>query len=172
MGDLGFFKNRRVQLVDGEIVEMSPAKPPHATSVELLEIELHSAFGRRFRIRIQLPIDLGEPSQPEPDACVLRGSPRDSAQHPATAELVVEVSDATLQYDRNTKARVYARAGIPEYWIVNLVDRQLEVHRNPIVNPSQPRKSRYADVTVVPADGQISPLVAPDVAFAVADFLP
>ncbi len=124
--------DERVELIEGEIVEMPPQLSPHATGVCLAEDALRAAFGPGFVVRAQLPLALGEYSEPEPDVAVVVGGPRDYAKaHPTTAVLVVEVSDATLAFDRNVKASLYAAAGIPEYWIVNLVHRQLEVHCDP-----------------------------------------
>ncbi len=94
-------------------------------------------------------------------------------QHPTkAAALVVEISEATLRKDRTIKAHLYAQAGFPDYWIVNLVDRQLEVHRNPGPDPSRRGRFRYADVTIVPESGRMSPLAAPQSEIAVADLLP
>lgn len=87
---------------------------------------------RTYFLRIQLLLALDDFSEPGPGIAVVAGSARDYRDaHPATAALVIEVTDATLDYDRYTKAPLYARAGIPEYWIINLADRQLEVYRNP-----------------------------------------
>ncbi len=120
------------------------------------------------------PIDLGRRTQPEPDAAVVAGQPRDFANHPRNALLIVEVSDTSLNYDRRVKAHLYAQAGFLDYWIVNLVHRQLEVHRNPQPDPDPIHKGRfhYADVTIVPADGFATPLAAPGARVAVADLLP
>jgi Uma2 family endonuclease len=101
----------------------------------------------------------------------VRGAARDFlADHPSTAALVVEVADDSLRLDRRVKARIYARASITDYWIVNLVGRVLEVHRDP-VNAGR-RGSRYRDVSVVAADERIVPLAAPFSSIAIADLLP
>ena len=91
---------------------------------------------------------------------------------PTTAALVVEISETSLRKDRKLKAHIYAQAGLPDYWIVNLVDRQLEVHRLPGPDPSRRGRFRYADVTIVPESGSIAPLAAPQSMIAVADVLP
>jgi len=173
LAELGFFRDRRVELIEGEIVEMAPFNPPHAIAIELGTQVLPAVFGAGFRVRIQLPIDLGRRSQPEPDFLVLPGSPRDDRDHhPTTASLVIEVSDATLSFDRVKKAHLYAKAGIPEYWILNLIDRQLEVRRRPGRDPNRKHCWTYHELTVVPADGSIAPLAKPEAEIAVADLLP
>jgi Uma2 family endonuclease len=124
-------------------------------------------------VRSQGGLDLGNRQQPIPDVAVVPGSPRDHARdHPTSALLVVEVSDTTIRYDRGFKAHLYARAGISDYWIVNLGDRQLEIHRNPGPDPDRASRFCYAEVTVIPADGQASPLARPEALIAVADLLP
>jgi Uma2 family endonuclease len=126
----------RVELIEGEIVEVPPQLGPHATGVYLAQEVLHTTYGDGFLVRVQLPLALGQYSEPEPDVAVVAGSPRDFvAAHPTMAVLVIEVSDTTLSYDRETKGSLYAAAGIPEYWILNLVDRQLEMHRAPSALP-------------------------------------
>ena len=168
----GFLEGRRVQLIEGEIIEMSPQKPPHANSVEKLDDALRVVFGReRDRVRIQLPLDLGRRSQPEPDAAVLLRAALDPDRHPVGAILVVEVADSSLTFERRRKSHVDARAAVPEYWIVNLIDRRLEVYRTPGPDPDRKGRSRYRDLTVIEADGQATPLVDPGAPIVVADLL-
>lgn len=123
-----------IELIDGEIItHLSPQKSPHATANSLVDGALRIAFGPGFVFRTQLPLRLGLQSLPEPDVAVVRGSPRDYLEgHPRTAELVVEVSDSSLVIDRGRKLRLYAREGIPEYWIVNLAEDCVEVHRRAV----------------------------------------
>lgn len=172
LGNLGFFRDRRVELIEGMIVEMAARNPPHCIALGLTDNALRASFGAGFYIRNQGSFDLGKWSQPEPDLMVLRGSPRDYAAHPTTALMVVEISDTTLRYDRGRKARLYAFAGVPDYWIVNVQDRQLEVHRDPRPDATNPHRSSYATVTIIPATGHASPLAAPGAVIAVADLLP
>jgi hypothetical protein len=104
---------------------------------------------------------------------VVQGSPRSaSPDNPTTALLVAEVSDTTLAYDRHTKGSLYAAAAIADYWIINLVDRQLEVYRNPVSDSSQRYGCRYDNVTILLATDHISPLAAPHARILVADLLP
>lgn len=170
--NLGFFGSRRVELLDGEIWEKMTTDPPHAICVELLTGLLPAVFGEGFRLRICLPLDLGRRSQPEPDFAILPGHARDAMAHPKIASLVIEISDATLRKDRTLKAHLYARAGIADYWIVNLPDRRLEVHRHPAPNPERKGRFLYREITLVPADGHASPLARPESRIGVADLLP
>jgi Putative restriction endonuclease len=86
--------------------------------------------------------------------------------------MLVEMADSSLRHDRVVKQHRYARAGIGDYWILNVVDRQLEVYRNPGPDPGRPARFRYADVTIVPADGQITPLAKSEQQISVADLQP
>jgi Uma2 family endonuclease len=172
MADMGLFEGQRVELIDGEIIEMSPQKGPHAQSIGLTSDELRAAFGRGHWVREQLPLALGLSSDPEPDVSVVRGTARDYPDHPTSALLVVEVSDSSLGFDRSEKASLYAQAGIAEYWVLNLVDRQLEVRRSPVTDTTQPHGFGYADMRVLKVGESISPLAAPQATIAVRDLLP
>jgi Uma2 family endonuclease len=128
-------ENDRVELIDGWIVEMSPIGPPQATSVSLLAALLQERVLAGWIVRVQSPITITiASSEPKPDIVVARGRIRDYVDHhPSGSEiaLVVEVADATLQFDRQQKRKQYAVAGIPEYWIVNLIDRCVEIYKGP-----------------------------------------
>ena len=170
--DLGFFRDRHVELIGGEIYEMV-TNPPHDTAVNLVNEATRAAFGPGFFVRIQMTLDLGRHNQFVPDIAVVPGTIRDYARvHPKGASLLVEVSDSTLRQDRGVKAHRYAQAGIADYWIVNLVDRQLEIRRNPGPDPSREGRFRYGEVAIVPADGSVAPLAATGRPIAVADLLP
>jgi len=172
LAELGFFGRRRVELLLGEVWETMTTYAPHSRSSELVDMAIRPAFGVGYRFRIQQPLDLGRRSQPEPDFAVLRGSPRDGPGHPTSALLIIEISDSTLRKDRSLKVHVYAQAGLPDYGLLNLVDRQLEIYRNPGPDPARKGRFACADVTIVPADGHASPLAAPGARIAVADLLP
>jgi Uma2 family endonuclease len=173
MAEMGWFNGKHVELMEGEVVEMSPMGTPHATAVTLTGRALQDAFGAGYFMRYQQPFDAGEPSEPEPDVAVIEGEPRDYANaHPTTAPLIVEVAETSLSYDRADKASLYAKAGIEEYWIVNLVDGQLEVHRQPAPQPDQPYGFGYASVVTLQPMDTLSPLAAPQAMIAVADLLP
>ena len=159
-----------IELVHGQLVVREPQSTPHATGIELVSEALRSAFGPGWRVRAQLPMALGLDSEPEPDVIVVRGSARDFLDdHPSTAALIVEVAKRSLAFDRTVKASLYAHHGIAEYWIINLVDRVVEVHREPDVGPR--RRSRYQRITVARPGDAISPLAAPSAQIAVNDLL-
>ncbi|MFA0742079.1 MAG: hypothetical protein DFNUSKGM_002199, partial [Candidatus Fervidibacter sacchari] len=130
MAEMGFFNGQRVELIDGEVILMSPQEASHATAVGLVADTLQSVFSDGFIVRVQQPLDLGEAHEPEPDVAVVPGKRRDYAtSHPKTAVLIVEVALTSVDYDRNVKSSLYAKAGIPEYWLLNLRERRLEVFR-------------------------------------------
>ncbi|HZZ42159.1 MAG TPA: Uma2 family endonuclease [Tepidisphaeraceae bacterium] len=170
MADLGLFNEQRVELIEGEILEKAPQKNPHFLTIALVQDALKTAFPAEFWIRPQGPLHFGDRNEPEPDIAVVRGIPRDFQDHPTTALLIVEVSETTLRYDRGRKARLYARFGIADYWIVNLVDRQLEICRKPIQDAAG--NWSYSEMRTLAADESIAALAAPQVAIAVSDLLP
>jgi Uma2 family endonuclease len=137
MGESGIFDDQRVELIEGEIVEMAPVGYGHATVTDPLGVLLRTAFGSDFTIRTQVPVALAgrRPSEPQPDIAVVIGSWRDYRTRTPSQQdikLVVEVADSSLQGDRTVKAALYAEAKIPDYWIVNLIDTTLEVYRDPV----------------------------------------
>jgi len=170
MGELGFFHGQRVELIEGEIIVLSPQNWPHSSTVDRVGEVLRRILGTGFWVRTQIPLNLGT-SDPELDVSVVLGRREDYSDHPTTAVLIVEVSDSTLAYDRSRKASLYARAGIADYWIVNLVDKQLEVRRDPRPDPSQYYGHGYASVTILVPPAVVNPLAAPQVSLAVADLL-
>jgi Uma2 family endonuclease len=122
----------RVELLDGVIVAEPPMDPPHASGITSLTKALLRVVGDRAVVRMQAPFIANPFSVPEPDAAVVPGAANDYLdRHPSEALLVVEVSDSSLQQDRLSKSRIYAGAGVPEYWIVNLRDGRVEVFREP-----------------------------------------
>ena len=171
---IGFFgPDEHVELIEGEIVEKMTQNSPHATALRLTEKALNRAFGEGFDVRPQMPLALDSKSQPEPDVAVVTGSPYDYQDaHPSRAVLVVEVSDTTLAGDRGVKTGLYARAGIGDYWIVNLPDRVLEVYREPTAMPGQPLDHGYRTLTRLLPGDTVAPLAAPDAPTPVSDLLP
>jgi Uma2 family endonuclease len=156
----------RVELIEGEILVMSPEKSRHAAVVDLVAETLRKVFGAGHTVRVQHPIILGDLSEPGPDVCVVRGGPRDYLDsHPTGAMLVVEVSDSSLAFDRTEKARLYASAGIAEYWIVNLVDGCVEVQRDPM-------NAGYSTVTRHTAGETLAPLAVSAAEISVQELLP
>lgn len=120
-----------VELLEGVIVEMSPQGAAHARIVARLNRFLVLSVGEAFEVRPQLPLTLDEQSEPEPDLAVVPAESGLSNAHPHHALLVVEVASASLTHDRQVKARLYARASIPEYWLVDAERRCIEVYRDP-----------------------------------------
>lgn len=156
----------RQELLDGEIIAMAPQKSRHATAVTLLSEALHSCFGQGHTLRVQLPLALDARSEPEPDTAVVPGSPRDYRDaHPTCAELIVEVADAALVYERGAKLAAYARAGVPEYWILDFEAAALEVCRHPM-------GEAYGERRILAADESAAPLAGNGTAIRVADILP
>ena len=164
----GFFApGERVELVDGEIIEMSPQDPRHATAIVIGQEALQVALGDGYYVRVQLPLALEDDSEPEPDLAVIQGNRRAFAsRHPTHAVLVVEVADSSLPYDRERKGALYARGGVPEYWIVNLVDRLLEVYRDP-----RP-EGGYATRLVLTSSDEVAPASLPSARLAVQELMP
>lgn len=158
----------RVELLEGVIVAMSPQNPPHAATTSQVDRALREAIGRRAAIRVQLPLLVGAYSAPEPDVAVVPGRESDYHDtHPTTALLVVEVADSSLLQDRLTKAAIYAAAGIPEYWLVNLRDECVEVFRAP-----EPAARRYTEKRTAHRGDRLDLVAIADAGIAVADILP
>ena len=160
MTDLGWFKGQRVELIEGEIVVLSPRKFAHGQVADRITELMRTAFGGEFWVRMQLPLDLGESSEPEPDVSVVLGRRESYSEHPHTAELVVEVSDTTLTYDRRDKASLYASAGIADYWIVDLVHRQKSMFfaSRERTCADQPYAFGYQSITTFEIGQQVTPL--------------
>jgi Uma2 family endonuclease len=162
-----------VELLGGELMVAEPQGSRHYTAVGLVEDALRAAFGSGWVIRSQGPVALDDESEPEPDVAVVPGSRRDySGEHPARPVLVIEVSDSSLALDRERKGSLYARAGLEDYWIVNVVERVLEIYREPLADPSAIYGWRYASRTVLGPDASASPLAAPTAAIVVHALLP
>jgi Uma2 family endonuclease len=174
MVEVGVFPpGERVELIDGEVLQETPQGSLHATALLLAEEALRRAFGGSSHVRVQMPLAVDPSSEPEPDVSVVPGSLRDYRDaHPTSALLVVEVADTTLPHDREQKGSLYARAGIAEYWIVNLLDRRVEVYRDPTSMPEARYGWSYRSVRHAAPDDHLSPLAAPLAHVAVADLLP
>ena len=174
LGELGLFNGLRVELIRGQIVEMAPRGPSHSVTTKRVERALERVFPpEQFTVWTQEPLALGKYDEPEPDAAVVAGRPEDYFDaHPTGALLVIEVADTTLAYDRGEKADVYAAAGIDDYWIVNLVERVIEVGRRPAPEPASKTERRYAEWRRVAVGEAITPLAAPDRPIPAADLLP
>jgi len=160
----GAFEDEKVELIRGTILRMSPSGPPHAFAIRRLTRLLIERIGPRAEINPQLPFAATDDSEPEPDIAVVPpGAYLDD--HPARAHLVVEVSDTSLRRDRGVKAGIYAAARVPDYWVVNLEDHQIEVHR-------EPTPLGYRTVTTYRRGERVALLAFADVEIAVDDVLP
>ncbi|MEO2088789.1 MAG: Uma2 family endonuclease [Gemmataceae bacterium] len=172
MGRLGFFRGKRVELIDGEVRPMSPMNDPHGLAVVFTSEALRLLFGEQFTHRVQLPMRLWNGDEPEPDVAVIAGPPRSHTGHPPTAVLVVEIADTSFEFDTHEKAGLYAAAGVPEYWVLDLERRRLLVFRGPKPAASEPFGHRYESLLSLDPDQKLSPLAAPDASVKVADLLP
>lgn len=168
LGEVGILKHDdRVELLEGQLVDMAPIGPRHAIVTEnLTELLVHAVAGRA-KTRCQLPVTLDDGSEPQPDFALVRrpwrGYPR---AHPTPEDvfLLIEVSDSSLEFDRTVKPQLYARAGIREVWIVDLTTDRVLVHRTP-------SGAAYGSVLRVQAPGRLEVEALPGVTIAVADML-
>ena len=172
--DHGFLdEDDPIELLDGLLLLKEPQHSLHRTAVLLVAKATERAFGEGWFVQTQSPIILDDRSEPEPDVCVVRGSPRDYVEsHPTRPALIVEVAQAGLRMARGRKAAAYARARISDYWIVNLIDRVLEVHREPMRPGPARRHWGYAAIETLGPDATITPLAAPSAPIRLADLLP
>jgi hypothetical protein len=174
LAECGFFHpTERLELIDGLMLVREPQGTPHATGVMLALQALQAAFGAGWIVRPQLPIALDDDSEPEPDLVVVPGHARAfSHAHPSSVALIVEVAETSLAFDRGDKAGLYARAGFADYWIVNLIDRVVEVHREPRPAPAAPYGWHYGSVRFARPGETLTPLALTDASLRVVDFLP
>ncbi len=163
MVELGLFVEERIELLDGWLVEMSPSNPPHAQAIRVLSRCLAEAR-QGVDLQVQLPLALSDHSEPEPDLALVPAGDYWGG-HPTAAHLVIEVADASLRKDRGPKALAYALAGVPEYWVVNLVDRVVEVY-------TEPGAEGYGAVQRVAGDAVLSPGEFPEIQVPVARLFP
>lgn len=163
----------KVELLDGLLIAREPQGSRHALAVGLVRAALERACGRRYHLREEKPVALDRLSEPEPDVAVIPGRLRDyAAGHPRRPVLVVEVAESSLARDRVRKGALYARAGLAEYWVVNLTDDMLEVYRDPQRAPSAPGGHKYASVRLLKRIATVAPLVRPRSRIRVASLLP
>ncbi|MGE5187288.1 MAG: Uma2 family endonuclease [Acidobacteriota bacterium] len=161
MVDLGMFEDEHVELLRGMLVEMSPQGGRHGTVCAWLAQRLSIALGMSLEVRPQLPFAADDWSEPEPDVAVAR---RDHSidEHPGAALLLIEVSQTSLRKDRGVKLQIYAQAGVPEYWIVDLTTMTVEVY-------SQPTAHGYANVARLGDGDVLRPTQLPGVELPVAE---
>ena len=169
MAEVGILKpDERVELIEGEILVMPPIGPEHAWNVDIANEILVRHAHDRYYVRIQNPVRLSDESEPEPDVALLRRRPEGyGAAHPTPADvlLVIEVAHSSLEYDRNIKAHIYGRSGVPEIWVRNLPEDCIERF-------TEPGPDGYAQHTVHRRGETLTPVSMPDLELAVADLLP
>ena len=161
MGEAGILtEDDRVELIEGTIVELSPIRDPHARAVNhLTEFLVVRLAGGDVTVSVQNPIRLSGDTEPQPDLAVLRGRDRGLAEA-ADVLLVIEVADTSRRYDRNVKLPLYAAAGIPEAWLVDLVARTIERH-------TEPRAGRNRQTTIARRGESLASTVLPAVILSV-----
>lgn len=156
-----------VELINGQIIEMVPQQPPHAATTDEGGDYLKALFAGKAKVRVQLPVTLPPDSEPEPDFAIVKIDAnlyRDRHPGPNDIYLIIEVADSTLQKDRQYKSTLYAQAGIPEYWIINLKQNQVIVHR-------QLQDGVYQTEHTLGASDQIKPLAFPNLTVALKKLL-
>jgi len=165
----------RVELIDGEILEMSPQDPKHSQGYSRAERAIRSRLPEGLWLRTQQPLSLGQTSDPEPDLAVIRGSVDDPGRetaHPSSALLVVEISSTSLSFDRGVKADLYAAAGIPAYWIVNVSQRQVEAFGEPAESPGTRFGQRYQTRRILRLGDVVACPWSPEDLIPVSEFFP
>ena len=171
--EIGVFQpGEPIELVGGDLMVAEPQGAPHYTAIRKSAKVLEAAFGAGWEVRTQGPIGLDDESEPEPDVAVVPGSPDDYRRvHPSHPVLTLEVAESSLAIDRERKGSLYARAGLADYWVLNLIDRTLEVYREPVADADTPFGWRYSRRETVGSSGRVAPLAAPGVLVAVVDLL-
>jgi Uma2 family endonuclease len=168
---VGLWEQQKLELVEGELISKMGKYRPHVNSVTLLMIRLAKIFGEQF-VNPEAPIDVAPEdnptNEPEPDVIVLKRELshfRSANPRPEDLHMVVEVADSSMTFDLTTKAALYARAGIAEYWVLDVMGRRLLVHRDA-------KAGRYASIIVYGEHESVAPLAAPQAEFRVADAFP
>ncbi len=169
--EAGSFDSQRVELIEGELIDMPPQKDPHAWTISRLVHALRTVFPDPYWIKIQATQRLGDISGPEPDIAVLSGPPSPPARKKPEVLLVIEVSETTLRYDLGDKASLYAKHGITDYWVANVIDHQMEVFREPARDRSQRFKWGYKKSAVFALGDRVAPLCKPKASLDVSAFL-
>ncbi|MBM3220763.1 MAG: Uma2 family endonuclease [Candidatus Rokubacteria bacterium] len=169
----GVFEDEPLELLGGQLLVAEPKGPYHATGVGKVTDGIRAALPPGWVVRVQLSIALDDESEPEPDIAVVAGTHDDYLDdHPARPVLVVEVAHSSLRFDRSRKGSAYARAGLSDYWIVNLVDRLVEVYREPVPDPAARYGWRYGSMQTFGPGDVVVPLALPSASVAVSDLLP
>jgi Uma2 family endonuclease len=161
-------EDERVELLEGKIIWMSAKGTAHSSAVRRIDKLLQIRLGNQALISIQEPIKLNQRSEPEPDVAVVQIDPLDYADHhptPSEVYLIIEVADSSLKFDCETKGKAYAQAGIADYWVIDVVDRQLYVFR-------EPNEEGYQSKVILGENEMISPLQFADLQIVILEMLP
>jgi Uma2 family endonuclease len=168
MGEVGLLnEDSRIELIDGELIEMAPIGSPHGGNVNRFIRLFSRVVGSQAIVAAQNPVALGDYSEPEPDIALLRWRADDYEQshpHPEDVLLLIEVSDTTLRYDRDVKVPLYASHGVPEVWLLDIQQKQLEIYRDPAQGHYRRRDCLRT--------GQIAPILCPDAVIDLAEVFP
>ena len=169
LGEIGIFNpEERLELIEGDIIKISAKGTVHAAATRRTATLLHNLLGNQAAVYNKSPITLDDNSEPEPDIAVVRIDPFDYATHhptPSEVYLIIEVADSSLTFDREIKAKIYARSGIADYWVLNVGDRQLHVFREPTENG-------YQSEVILGETASISPIEFPAFNIAIQAMLP
>ncbi|HLO87172.1 MAG TPA: Uma2 family endonuclease, partial [Nostocaceae cyanobacterium] len=163
-----FGEDERVELLEGKIIWMSAKGTAHSSAVARTDYLMKNQLGKKAWVSVQNPVKLNERSEPEPDISVLKLDPLDYADHhptPSEIYLLIEVADSSLKFDCEIKAQAYSQAGIKDYWVLDVVERQLYVFR-------EPTEEGYLNKVILKEDAIISPLEFPDLHISVSEILP
>jgi Uma2 family endonuclease len=172
ISDTGIFEGQNIILINGELLVMPAPGPLHDIVLTLLDELIRQIFLTGYSVRCQMSLVLGQKIDPIPDLAVVVGSARNYLKKPRTAELVVEVSEASLDYDTDYKASLYASAGIADYWVVDVANRRLIVFRDPKVDVTKQFGFAYATETAHSPGQSVSPLAEASATVNVSDLLP
>ncbi|MEG4985309.1 Uma2 family endonuclease [Microcoleus sp. BR0-C5] len=169
LGEIGIFNpEERLELIEGNIIKLSAKGTVHASATRRTASLLHNLVGNQAAVYNKSPIALDDNSEPEPDIAVVRIDPFDYATHhptPSEVYLIIEVADSSLTFDREIKAKAYARSGIADYWVLNVNERQLHVFR-------EPAEDGYQSEVILGESASISPLEFPAFNIAILAMLP
>lgn len=173
LGRFGLLTGRKTILLHGEIFAVPMPNPPHDVALGLADAWLRATFAVGHHVRCQMGFDVGADSDPGPDLAVVKGTIRDyTAAMPTTAVLIVEVASTSLATDTTTKAELYATAGVPDYWVIDVDNRKLHVFRDPAPLPAGLGATAYRTSFTLADTDTVAPLALPSATVPVADLLP
>lgn len=164
LGATGAFDGKRVQLIRGTIITMSPMGTPHAAAIRKLTRLLVSLAPDALEVCVQLPLAASDDSEPEPDFALVAEGDSSANDHPSTALLVIEIADSSLKLDLGPKAGLYAECRVPEYWVIDLAARTTVVH-------AHPRRGKYTSVHRVPWSRTLVAATVPEISVRLADLI-